>query len=89
MMKQLLMNLSLALVSTVSINAYAESECQLVEDTSAEQQYVVSSKIGENLGYIAREEDGRWFAWINDKGAINETFQTAEEAEHIVCSSVK
>ena len=70
----------------VSVNVTAQPECQVLADEKNPNQYSVIAASGEKLGYIALESDGSWFAWVKNKGALNDAFNNQEDAKEKICS---
>lgn len=86
MNKALITSVATAFSLLVSVNVAAQPECKVLADEEKPNQYSVINSSGEKLGYIALEPDGSWFAWVKNKGALNDTFINQEDAKEKVCS---
>lgn len=60
-------------------------DCLIEARDSKSSEFNIFDGEKRYLGYIALEEDGSWFVWIDKRGAANDKFSSKENAMLFVC----
>ena len=85
-MNIILRSLSLtAILLLAALPVWAEECLSRPVDGKVDEFAVTGNSDGAYKGYVALERDGTWFGWVDGQGALNGTFDNAQDAIDAVC----
>lgn len=90
MNKQILSAAALSVVMLMGSGAAAACELGRVQYNAAgEQQIAVIDSLGQQVGITMQGGDGRWEAIVENRGAINQRFNSVRAAAQAICAEAE